>query len=176
MLRAAAERRLVPRGDDDLPFIAGAAAAGASLLLDTCVYIDRAQGRIPPIVRDTIAVRTVTHSSVALQELLFTVGRLDPNDPRSATAVTAIEAMVRAMPSHRLFTPSVDVLAAASVYAGILSRSQGYAKDDRRRAVNDCALFLQAHKLGLTVLTRNVRDFDLLLQLVPNGRVLLYSA
>lgn len=35
-------------------------------------------------------------------------------------------------------------------------------------------LFLQAQKLDLTVLTRNIADFDCLLQLIPAGRVLFY--
>jgi len=35
-------------------------------------------------------------------------------------------------------------------------------------------LFLQAQKLGFTVLTANIVDFDILLQLLPAGRVLLY--
>lgn len=35
-------------------------------------------------------------------------------------------------------------------------------------------LFLQAQKLGFTVLTANIADFDYLLQLVPTGRVLFY--
>ena len=38
----------------------------------------------------------------------------------------------------------------------------------------DCVLFLQARKLGLAVLTANVRDYDILLQLVPEGRALFY--
>ena len=56
----------------------------------------------------------------------------------------------------------------------MLSRIQGYAKDDKMSALHDCVLFLQASKLGLTVLTRDVRDFDHLLRLRPNGRVLFY--
>lgn len=40
--------------------------------------------------------------------------------------------------------------------------------------MQDCTLFLQAHKLGLTVLTANVADFDILLQLIPSARVLFY--
>jgi hypothetical protein len=35
-------------------------------------------------------------------------------------------------------------------------------------------LFLQAQKLGLVVLTANVSDYDLLLQLIPAGRTLFY--
>lgn len=42
------------------------------------------------------------------------------------------------------------------------------------RALHDCVLFLQAQKLGLTVITRDVGDFDVLMQLLPAGRVLFY--
>ena len=80
------------------------------------------------------------------------------------------------MPSHRLFTPDLDILAGAAIYAGILCRVQGYAKDSRMQALNDCILFLQAIKLDLTILTRNIRDFDYLLQMHPAGRVLFYRA
>ena len=38
----------------------------------------------------------------------------------------------------------------------------------------DSLLFLQALKLGFTILTANVREFDLLLQLMPTGRALFY--
>jgi hypothetical protein len=33
---------------------------------------------------------------------------------------------------------------------------------------------LQAQKLGCTVLTANISDYDYLLQLIPAGRVLFY--
>ena len=62
----------------------------------------------------------------------------------------------------------------AALLSGALCRRQGYQKDSRLRALHDCTLFLQAQKLGLTVLTANVGDYDILLQLVPTGRVLLY--
>jgi hypothetical protein len=35
-------------------------------------------------------------------------------------------------------------------------------------------LFLQAQKLGLVVLTANISDYDMLLQLIPTGRALFY--
>lgn len=82
--------------------------------------------------------------------------------------------MIDGMPRHRLCTPDAPVLMKAAVYAGMLSRNQNYAKDDRRRALNDCVLFLQAIKLGCTILTRNIKDFDFLLQMYPAGRVLFY--
>jgi hypothetical protein len=111
---------------------------------------------------------------VAVQELLHTVGVLDPRDPRSARAVAAIGRAVDAMPSHRLLLPDAEVLASAAVHAGILCRTQGYGRDGRFRVFNDCVLFLQARKVGLTLLSRNVGDLDLLLQMRPDGRVLFY--
>jgi glutathione S-transferase len=42
------------------------------------------------------------------------------------------------------------------------------------RALQDCVLFLQAQRLGLVVLTANVGNYDVLLQLVPSGRALFY--
>ena len=70
--------------------------------------------------------------------------------------------------------PDLEVLGRAALLSGVLCRLQGYGKDGKLRALQDCVLFLQARKLGLVVLTANVSDYDILLQLVPEGRVLFY--
>jgi hypothetical protein len=80
------------------------------------------------------------------------------------------------MPPHRVFVPDTEVLGRAALLSGILCRLQGYGKDRKLRALQDCVLFLQAQKLGLVVLTANVGDYDILLQLVPNGRALFYRS
>lgn len=165
-------RTLARRPDSELPFVTD--VAGPALLLDTCVYIDQMQGRAPPLVEALVATRQVHHSTVAIQELLHAIGVLRPENPRTAAAVAAIRSQVAAMPDHRLFAPDADVLGRAALLAGMLCRLQGYGRDGRLRALQDCTLFLQAQKLGFTVLTGNVADFDCLLQLVPDGRVLLY--
>ena len=172
--RNASNVTLSRREDVFLPFLAEDASAGTGLLLDTCVYIDQMQGKAPKILEDLLTVRSVNHSTVAMQELMHSVGVLDPDDVRSKRAIAGIESIITAMPPHRVFTPDVGVLAGATVYSGMLCRAQRYAKDDRMRALHDCTLFLQALKLGLCVLTRNVTDFDFLLQLRPEGRVLFY--
>lgn len=172
--RQAPKTALQRRDDTALPFLEGQAQAGRPLLLDTCVYIDQMQGRAPPLVEDLLGIRIVNHSTVAIQELMHTVGVLDPKDPRSAQAVAAIGTAIDAMPAHRIFTPDAEILGSAAVYAGMLCRIQGYAKDDRMGALHDCVLFLQALKLGFCVLTRNLRDFDALLQLCPDSQVLFY--
>ncbi|KQW76795.1 hypothetical protein [Ensifer sp. Root127] len=169
-------RTLSRRQDRELPFLEEPAEAGLELLLDTCVYIDGLQGRAPEVVASLLDIRHSNHSTVAIQELMHTVGVLDPVHKGTKTAIQQIRTTVKAMPAHRVFAPDVDVLGRAALLSGMLCRRQGYHRDARLRALHDCVLFLQAQKLGLTVLTANVSDFDYLLQLMPNGRVLFYRS
>ena len=125
---------------------------------------------------DLVAQRQVSHSTVAIQELMHTVGVLDPSDGRTASVVDVIGNQIRAMPPHRTFARDIEVLGRAALLSGILCHLQGYEKDDKLRALQDCVLFLQAQKLGLVVLTANVGDYDFLLQLIPTGRALFYRS
>jgi predicted nucleic acid-binding protein len=167
-------RSMSRRPDDHLPFVGSLAEAGNALLLDTSVYIDLMQGRAPKVVRELLTVRVVNHSSIAVTELLHPVGRLDPSHPETPNAIARIGAAIKLMPSHRMFVPDIDVVGRAAILAGILARVQGYSADNRLRALHDCIMFLQALKLGFTVLTRNITDYDFMLQMIPTGRVLLY--
>ena len=170
------ENTLARRSDDELPFVSASLTAGQGLLLDTCVYIDQMQDRAPQVLDDLIAQRQVNHSTVAIQELMHTVGVLNPSDARTASVVDVIGKQIKAMPPHRIFAPDIEVLGRAALLSGILCRLQGYKKDGKLRALQDCVLFLQAQKLGLVVLTANVGDYDILLQLIPTGRVLFYRS
>lgn len=167
-------RTIARRPDAELPFLGEEALAGGSLLLDTCCYIDQMKGSAPDTLERLLGVRIVNHSMVAVQELMVAVGALRQDDPRTPATLSSIAQIVKGMPEHRLFTPDADVLGKAAVYAGMLGRTQGYGKDGRLRALHDCVLFLQAEKLGLTLLTANAAEFDVLLQIRPSGRVLFY--
>jgi hypothetical protein len=168
------QRTLTRRGDAELPFVKASMIGGQGLLVDTCVYIDQMQDRSPQVLDDLIAQRQVNHSTVAIQELMHTVGVLSPSDARTAGVIAEIGKQIKAMPPHRIFAPDIDILGRAALLSGILCRLQGYEKDGKLRALGDCVLFLQAQKLGLVVLTANVSDYDILLQLIPTGRALFY--
>lgn len=170
------QRTLARRPDEALPFVDQDLISGQALLLDTCVYIDQMQGRSPDILDDLIAVRIVNHSTIALQELMHAVGVLNPGDPRTTGVIGEIGRLIEAMPAHRLFAPDPEILGKAALLSGMVCRLQHYAADRKLRALHDCVLFLQAQKLGFTVLTANVADFDILLQLIPTGRALLYRS
>lgn len=165
--------QLKRRPDFDLPFIEEA-VPGAAILVDTYVYIDQFHDRLPSVIDELLASRTVYHSTICLQELMYSVGRLDPADHRSVAAVESIGEAVKMMEPRRLVEPDAEVAGRGALLGGVLSRIQNHDRASKLRSVNDGILFLQTAKLGLTLLTRNVSDFDYLLQMAPTGRVLFY--
>ena len=149
--------------------------AGSELLLDTCVYIDILQGRTPAIVDDFLQVRLVNHSTICLAEMTHLFGRLDPGHPGTRDALREIRRTIDDIPSHRLSAPSPSAMAEAGMLAGLVSRLRGVERGRWSLLLNDACLYVQAVEQGWTVLTRNVRDFDLFDQLIPSGRLLLYE-
>jgi len=132
------------------------------------------KGQLPPEAERLVQDRLVSHSTICVSELVFATGRLDPADGRTRTVVEAIERLIDSIPEHRLFVPPPDAGIEAAVLAGVISRIMGYDSDNRRKAVADVTLFLQARRIGHIVLTRNVSDFDLLQQMHPESKVLFY--
>lgn len=180
---AASLRRLKPekrtkalsrRSDVELPFLDQPVPAGVPLLLDTSVYIDVLQGRAPRAVKDLLRIRQINHSSVALAELTHLFGRLDPANRGTDAVLSTIAETIDDIPAHRLTAPSVSALAEAGIITGIIARLRGLPNADKQPLMNDAALFLQALESGATLLSRNISDMDLIQQIVPAGRMLLY--
>ncbi len=167
-------KTLARRSDDELPFIDQTAIGGQALLLDTCVYIDRLQGKAPLLLKHMMAARHNNHSTVCIQELAHTIGVLDPKDPRSPAVQKTVAEVIRSIPVHRILTPDADILGRAAVMSGVLCRLQGYSQDQKRKCLQDCVLYLQALKYGLLLISRNISDFDYCLQLIPTGNVVFY--
>jgi hypothetical protein len=133
------------------------------------------QGRTTDFLEVLIANQQTNHSSFAFQELMHAIGVLDPEHGRSRAVIDAIRTLILSTPAHRTFVPDADVLGRAALLSGMICRLQIYAGDYRLRALLDCVLFLQAQKLGFSVLTANVDDFDILLQFVAGGHSALLS-
>lgn len=171
--RFAPERTLSRRPDADLAII-GDSPPATAVLLDTCVYIDQLHGRAPFTLERLADSSVFCHSTVSLQEMMHSVGALRPDDPRSRQVIAQIRGQLTAIRPHRLFAPDAETSIRAGLLAGIMARVQGYGADRASRTLKDCTLFLQAHKLGLTLLTANIADFDILQQMLRGGRVLFY--
>jgi predicted nucleic acid-binding protein len=165
---------LARRPDRGLDWIDDAPAIGPPVLLDTTVYVDVLQGVSSAALDRFIALRTCHHSAVAVAELTHAFGRLDPQDKRTNAALKAIRHTIEDIPAHRLSAPDVAVWGAAGILAGLLFRLGSFAPGAEYVCLNDALIYLHARKLGIPVLTGNLRDFDVLQQLVPDGRVLFY--
>ncbi len=163
------------RDGSALSFVTRASDLPRRLSFDTTVYVDILQNRFPIEAEVVLRAADAWHSPVTEAELLALCGLLKPDHPATReTAEELIEAIER-RPVHRAIAPDREVWLEAGLLAGVLARLQGYGRAERRRTLNDALVFATARKHGMTVLTRNVVDFDLLQQLEPAGRVIFYE-
>ena len=163
------------RNRDELTFVETLRTPLPKLLLDTTVYIDELQGRLPEAAEIAIRAAGIWHSAVTEAELSALAGLLNPRHPGTAQAIKQIAATIEQRSDHRITTPDRAVWLEAGVLAGLLARLQGFSKRDQRRALNDALILLSASKAGCTVLTRNISDFDLLTQLAPWASAIFYN-
>lgn len=169
-------KQLVCRDRSQLPFLSGLRPPLPKLLLDTTVYIDALQGRLPDHAELALRAGSLWHSSVTESELSALAGLLDPAHPETASVIVQVAASIELRPEHRILTPDRDTWREAGILAGLLARLQRHGKTEQRKVLNDALIFLTATRNGCAVLTRNVTDFDLLMQLDPKGQAVFYDA
>ena len=163
------------RGDTDLDFVEVAPLPGPPLLLDTCVYIDGLEGGLPPAAETLLRARILMHLSVVLGELSHNSDGSIPRHPRTREHLDELAGMIGEIPLHRLDEAiSAGVILEAGILSGLVFRLGGFQPGQEVAALNDATLYLHALENGYTVLTRNIRDFDVMNQIVPQGRVLFY--
>lgn len=165
---------LSARSDKDLTFLEALPEAGDAIMLDACVYIDQLQGKTPAAVEARITARSSFHSSLALSEICFPFGRLDPADARTAPALRAIEDLIAAIPERRILAVSAEAQAKGAILAGVMARNLGLNESQRRKCLMDAMLAAHAAEEQLLLITRNVGDFDRLSQLAPRLKVAFY--
>ncbi len=173
------ERQLGPltrRADDELSWTETLEPAPRRLLLDTCVYIDRLKGRLGDAVDRWLARAVLRHSSVARAELMLGLGFASPAHPGYATTRARITTLLERMPTRAIVSVEPSMLEEAGLVGGIIARRQGLSGDGRRRLINDALLVLSARAHGLTLLTRNHGDMDLIGQLTATDAILFYRA
>jgi predicted nucleic acid-binding protein len=169
-------RQLVRRPDADLPFDPAGVAAGAAILPDSCFYLDALKGLVPEAVASLVRtpLRRLLHSTICRAELSAGAAKLPPSDARTPASRTRIAGMLERMPKEQLVQPTANAWDEAGALAGTLARTQGFAKGAHLALVLDAAILLTAMERNAVVVTANVADFDLLLQLRPRASVLFY--
>lgn len=170
------EKSLASRERSQLRFLSKLKPPLPKLLLDTTVYIDALQGRLPDGIEVALRTGSLWHSPVTEAELAALAGLLDPMHPETAGVIRQVAESIDLRPKHRILTPDRDTWREAGILAGLLARLQGYGKTERRKVLNDALIFLTAAKNGCVVLTRNIADFDLLMQLDGRGQAVFYDA
>lgn len=117
------------------------------------------------------------HLSVVLGALAHNFGRLNPGHPNTPAHLAALAGIFDDIPRHRIEDSiSAGVLLDAGILAGLVFRLGGFQPGQEVAALNDATIYLHAVERGHVVLTRNLRDFDLMNQIMPSGRVLFYRA
>ncbi|MEA3039290.1 MAG: hypothetical protein QOE79_1803 [Sphingomonadales bacterium] len=167
--------QLSTRSPDALVSAAAVAGTGrARLLLDTCVYIHEAGAKLPADAQTLVDDCISFHSSVCVAELTTGIGNDDPKHPRWRAKRDHYFELIRTIPEHRLLLPDEEVWSEAGLIAGTLARLQGFQRHQRKECVNDALIYLSAAKAGLSVLTNNRDEFDLIQQLAGRGHFVYY--
>jgi predicted nucleic acid-binding protein len=170
------QKGLSHRDRTQLRFLPSLKPPFPKLLLDTTVYIDALQGRLGADMEIVLRAASLWHSTVTEAELAALAGLLHPAHPNSASVIAQVAASIELRPAHRILTPDRDTWREAGILAGLLARLQRYGKNEQRKALNDALIFLTASRNGCVVLTRNLSDFDLLMQLDPKGQAVFYDS
>jgi len=167
---------LAYRNRSQLRYLSSLKPPYPKLLLDTTVYIDALQGRLLNDMEIVLRTGSLWHSTVTEAELAALAGLLDPSHPRTASVIAQVAASIDLRPAYRILTPDRDTWREAGILAGLLARLQRYGKNERRKAFNDALILLTAARNGCLVLTRNISDFDLLMQLDARGQAIFYDS
>ncbi|MGA9582398.1 MAG: type II toxin-antitoxin system VapC family toxin [Allosphingosinicella sp.] len=160
--------------DTLVPASAIAGTGRAQLLLDTNVYIHEAAGTLPAAAQAVLDQCVSFHSSVCIAELTTGVANGDPAHPRWAAKRDHYFGLIRTIPEHRLLTPDAEIWAEAGLIAGTLSRVQGFQPHQRKACLNDALIYLSAAREGISVLTANRAEFDLIQQLGGRGNFVYF--
>ena len=137
---------------------------------DTNVYIRAAAGTLPALVQDLVERALLFHCSVCLGELATGIANANPSLPSWSALRDHYLELFDSIPSARLLNPDAQVWTDAGVVAGVLARTQGFQKHQRKECLNDALIYLTAAKAGLPVLTADNHQFDLIQRLAPEGQ------
>ena len=159
----------------DLPLAEDLSPLGATIMLDTCVYIDILKDTTPATVDALLALANVRHSSVALSELAITFGILNPKDTRSQAVLTSYEKFINGIADYQVSEPSAASSTMGAIRAGTIARCHGYSDQDRKNVMNDGIIAAHAVEKSAVLVTRNIADFDYLSQLDPMFKVVFYD-
>jgi predicted nucleic acid-binding protein len=144
------------------------------LLPDTNVYIQAAAGTLPGAVQEIVERALLFHCSVCLGELATGVANADPSLSSWPSLCNYYFELFDNIPPSRLLNPDAQIWTEAGVVAGVLARTQGFQRHQRKECLNDALIYLTAARAGVPVLTADCHGFDLIQQLAPEGQFIYF--
>jgi len=165
------QTRLTARRPSELTSVGDFAPSARALLMpDTNVYIGAAAGTLPARAQDLIERALLFHCSVCLGELATGIANANSSLASWPALCEHYVELFDSIPSTRLLNPDAQVWIDAGMVAGVLARTQGFQRHQRKECLNDALIYLTAAKAGLPVLTADRNQFDLIQQLAPEGQ------
>ncbi len=168
-------RTLAYRNRSELPFDSQAVPAKTGVMLDTTVYLDALRFGLPGEIGALLGRNPISHSAIACAEIAIAIGHLDPRHPKTSSHRAALENVLRGVPVDQTVSPSASAWTEAAIIVGILARTQGFPRADRRELLFDALLFLTAVETDHFLISRNIRHMDLLMRFQPAAKVLFYD-
>ena len=160
-------KRLSLRPLEKLHGVAALPTEAVAILVDTNVYIAEASGTLSDEAAAVLGRSLLFHCSVCLAEIATGIGNANPSHSLWTVSRDHYAGLIGSMPTARILTPDDAIWVDAGILAGMLARTQGLQRHQRKEALNDALILLTAARHGLPVLTSDRDDFDLLQQLAP---------
>jgi predicted nucleic acid-binding protein len=112
--------------------------------------------------------------SACLGEIAVGVGNADPARITWRAMRNHYAGLFDSIPENRILDPDAQIRLDAGLIAGTLARTQGFQRHQRKERLNDALILLTAARAGISVLTANRDEFDLIQQIAPEVRFVYY--
>ena len=145
-----------------------------ALVADTNVYIHEAAGTLPAAAAALLDRALLFHCAVCLGEIAVGVANANPAQRSWSAIRDHYVELFDSIPENRILEPDAQAWIDAGLIAGTLARTQTFQPHQRKECLNDALILLTATRAGISVLTSNRDEFDLIQQIAPEVRFVYY--
>jgi len=144
-------------------------------MLDTNTIISGLKDKLPGPIRAVVAQSASVASAVVIGEMVQGLFSLKPADARSAGNRRIIERTIAELEKSPILTPNDSEWRLAMACLAVLGRCNDLDRSTRAHWLRDALIYVSARSAGVTLVTSNLREFDLFQQLLPGGEVLFFT-
>lgn len=147
--------------------------AKTALMLDTNVIIlGMKRGKLTTDVKTLLATAESVASTVVIGELNQGAANLDPTHPDTPATRAPMDAAIAELSKLPIITPNHEDWLTGMVMLSTLGRCFNLNKEARGMWLRDALIYVTARRVGATLVTADLLEFDLFQQILPGGLVL----